>query len=111
MVTDDKKYRWVKIADDLSEIHFSINQLAEIAVEGKRICLAKTSTGLKACAAKCPHAGGVMAEGKLDNKENIVCCVHNYHFSLTHGRDIFNEGFFLKIYPVEVNGDEVFVGF
>ena len=99
----------VKIAENIASIDFPENNLIEIIAGGKSICLVKIPTGLKACAAKCPHAGGKMAEGKLDNKGNIVCCVHNYHFSLMNGRDTFNEGYFLKIYPVIINADGVFL--
>lgn len=105
-----KKYRWVKIADDMNQIGFSENNLIEINIEGKRICLVKTDEGLKACAASCPHAGGNMSHGKLDAKGNIVCCVHNYRFSLSNGRDTMGEGYFLKIYPVMQNEEGVFLG-
>ncbi|MEO6948948.1 MAG: Rieske 2Fe-2S domain-containing protein [Ginsengibacter sp.] len=109
MVQKDR-YRLVKIAESIAEFDFPENNLIEIITEDKSICLIKTSTGLKACAAKCPHAGGKMAHGKLDLKGNIVCCVHDYHFSLIHGRDSFNEGYFLKIYPVITNKEGIFIG-
>lgn len=102
--------RLVKIAESVAEFNFPENNLIELIADDRRVCLIKTSTGLQACAAKCPHAGGKMAEGKLDNKGNIVCCVHNYHFNLTHGRDTLNEGYFLKIYPVVINNEGVFIG-
>ena len=105
-----KEYRWIKVANTLTELFFAHNHLLEIEVEGRKICLAKTSKGLKACAAKCPHAGGKLVEGKLDAKENIVCCVHNYHFNLTHGRDTLGEGYFLKIYPMKEDETGVFIG-
>lgn len=104
-----KEKRYVKIAESIDAFIFPQNNLVEILADGKQICLIKTATGFKACAARCPHAGGKMAEGKLDNKGNIVCCVHNYHFSLIHGRDAFNEGYFLKIYQVNVNEEGVFI--
>lgn len=107
---NETTYRWVKIANSIDEIHFGASGLTNITLEGKDICLAKTSAGIKACNAKCPHAGGNMAEGKIDAKQNIVCCVHNYSFSLQHGRDTFGEGYFLKIYPVRENEEGIFVG-
>ena len=101
----------VKIAENVDEFDFPENNLIEMIAGGKMICLVKTSSGLKACAAKCPHAGGKMSDGKIDSMGNIVCCVHNYHFSLTSGRDTFNEGYFLKIYAVIINHNGVFVNF
>ena len=110
MTGNEKKYKWIQIASSIDEFIFGENNLAEIEIQGKKICIAKTTTGLKACASKCPHAGGNMAEGKLDKRENIVCCVHNYRFNLTHGRDVFGEGYFLKIYPVRESEEGIFVG-
>lgn len=101
--------RQVKIAEDIAEFNFGANNLLELIVNNRNICLVKTTNGLQACAAKCPHAGAKMALGKLDNKGNIVCCVHNYHFNLQNGRDSLNEGYFLKLYSVIVNNEGVFV--
>ena len=67
-------------------ISTKINSPKSILKE-KNFALLKPSEGLKACAAKCPHAGGEMACGKLDAKENIVCPVHGYIFNLHNGRD------------------------
>ncbi|MEO6638933.1 MAG: Rieske 2Fe-2S domain-containing protein, partial [Ginsengibacter sp.] len=65
---------------------------------------------IEACAAKCPHAGGDMVEGFLNKDGNIVCPIHRYVFSLENGRDVSGEGYFLKIYPIKIDGKGVFVG-
>jgi 3-phenylpropionate/trans-cinnamate dioxygenase ferredoxin subunit len=95
----------------MTELRFGENNLTEIEVAGKKICLAKTSDYLAACISKCPHAGGRMCEGFLDKNENIVCPVHRYVFSFANGRDVTGEGYFLKIYPVKINEEGIFVGF
>lgn len=105
-----RKYKWVKIAGQIGELIFSENNIAPIEVKGKKICIAKTILGIKAFAAKCPHAGGNMSEGKLDSKGNIVCPVHGYRFSIHNGRDSNGEGYFLKMYPVKEAEDGIFVG-
>lgn len=107
----EKKYTWHKIADEISELTFEENNLIEIEVGGKKICIAKTNETLFACTSKCPHAGGKMTEGFLDKDNNIVCPVHRYVFSLVNGRDVSGEGYFLKIYPIKINEDGIFVGF
>lgn len=106
----EKKYKWYKIADSIEELQFSENNLLQVEVAGKKICIAKTLNGLAACAAKCPHAGGNMAEGFLDKSGNIVCPVHRYTFSFTNGRDVTGEGYYLKIYPVQVNDTGILLG-
>ena len=51
-----------------------------------------------------------MSEGFLDKNENIVCPIHRYIFNFENGRDITGEGYYLKIYPVEVNEGGIFLG-
>lgn len=110
MISNEKKYKWIQIAGSIDEFIFGENNLKEIDIDGKKICLAKTTSGLKACTSKCPHAGGNMSNGRLDKRGNIVCCVHNYSFNLTHGRDTLGEGYFLKTYPVKESEKGIFVG-
>ena len=106
----DKKYTWYKIAETIGELQFGENNILQVEVAGKNICIAKTLNGLSACAAKCPHAGGNMEAGFLDKNGNIVCPVHRYAFNFKNGRDVTGEGYYLKIYPVEVNEGGVFLG-
>lgn len=105
-----KKYKWYKIADTVNELPFKENNLVQVEIGGKNICLAKTSKGLAACAAKCPHAGGFMAEGSLDKNDNIVCPLHRYTFSFTNGRDVTGEGYYLKTFPLQESDSGIFVG-
>ncbi len=105
-----RKYKWYKIAEASTELSFGENNIYEVEVAGKKICVVRKRNGLAACTAKCPHAGGNMAEGFLDKDGNIVCPVHRYVFNLANGRDVTGEGYFLKIYPVEENNEGVFVG-
>jgi len=101
---------WHKIADTPTDFHFPASNLIEIEAGGRRICLARHNGSLFACANKCPHAGGTLAEGYLDNSGNIVCPVHRYKFSLDNGRNTSGEGYFLKTFPIEVRPDGVYVG-
>ncbi len=105
------KYKWVKIADSRSEFNLENGQLTEIEVEGRNICLSKYGGVLYACSQKCPHAGGIMAEGFIDATGNIVCPHHRYKFSLKNGRNVSGEGYFLKIFPVEQREEGIFIGF
>lgn len=58
----DKKLKWHKIADTEDQLNFAENNLLQIEVAGKNICIAKAGN-LYACAARCPHASGIIAEG------------------------------------------------
>jgi len=107
----EKEYSWHKVAESIAEIHFSLNSMAELVVGGKMICITLHKNSVFACGQKCPHAGGLMADGFLDALGNIVCPRHGYKFSLQNGRNVSGEGYFLKTYPVEIREEGVFVGF
>ncbi|MCO6498665.1 MAG: Rieske 2Fe-2S domain-containing protein [Chitinophagaceae bacterium] len=100
---------WYKVSESVEAIPFNEKKIALVEVAGKKICVINTAAGLKACTNRCPHAGGNLSEGFIDNKGNIVCCVHYYKFNLNTGRDALNEGYFLKTYPVKTTEEGVFV--
>ena len=76
----------------------------------KKITLLKKGDKVFALAALCPHAGAPMCDGWVDALGRIVCPVHKYRFDPANGRNTSGEGYKLFIYPVELKGDEIFVG-
>lgn len=104
-------HNWYKIAESIAEINFSANGLAEVEINGKIVCIAKHKSQLFACTQKCPHAGGILAQGYIDAVGNIVCPVHRYKFDPQNGRNVSGEGYFLKRYQVEVREQGVFISF
>lgn len=105
-----KKYTWHKIADSIQELHFHENSMMEIKAGEKNICLVNYKGSLYGCAAKCPHAGGLLANGYVDPLGNIICPLHRYKFSLQNGRNVSGEGYFLKTFPIEIRENGVFAG-
>jgi nitrite reductase/ring-hydroxylating ferredoxin subunit len=100
---------WYKIAESIAEIPFAETGLAELEVNGRKICLVNHQEKLYACSDKCPHAGGNLAQGYLDAIGNIVCPLHRYRFDLQSGRNTSGEGFFLKTFPIEERENGIFV--
>lgn len=100
---------WIKIADSEADIAFNQKGIALMVAGGRRVCIIKTTDGLKACTDRCPHAGSPLSDGYVDEQQHIVCCVHNYKFSLKTGRDAMNEGYFLKRYPIKTEPDGVYI--
>jgi len=102
-----------KLAEHPNELNFASNGMAEVVVNGKKICVARvvegSETKLFACATACPHAGARMAKGTVDGLGNIVCPLHRYKFSLTNGRNVSGEGYHLKTWKVEWREDGVFI--
>ena len=106
----EKNYIWHKLADNVASLGLGPNGMAEIEVAGKRICIVANKETIYACTAKCPHAGGSLAQGNLDALGNIVCPLHRYKFSLQNGRNTSGEGFYLKTFPIQQRHDGIFVG-
>jgi nitrite reductase/ring-hydroxylating ferredoxin subunit len=101
---------WHKIADYLNDLDFSNNNIAVAEMNGKKVCIAKFKDEVFAFAYKCPHAGGILADGYIDALGNIVCPVHRYKYDMKNGRNISGEGYYLKHWAVEIREDGVFVG-
>jgi len=100
---------WHKVADHINELNFSDNQIAVAEMNGRKICIAKINDSIFAFAYKCPHAGGILADGHIDALGNIVCPLHRYKYDLKNGRNTSGEGYYLKHWPAEIREDGVYV--
>jgi nitrite reductase/ring-hydroxylating ferredoxin subunit len=105
----ENKYILHKIAGSIQEIDFAANNIAVMELKGKKICLGKFNNHLFAFAYKCPHAGGILADGFIDALGNIVCPLHRYKYSLQNGWNTTGEGYYLKHWPVENKEDGIYV--
>lgn len=106
-----KRHKWHKVADKESDIQWSAGQIGEVAVDGKKICIARGKDAWYGFADTCPHAGAPMIDAYMTGGCQVVCPVHQLKFNLKNGRDINGGGYTLKTYPVEVRPDGIFVGF
>ena len=97
-----KKLSFHQIADHPNELSWAENGIAVAELKGKKICLGRFKDEIFAFAYKCPHAGGIMADGYIDALGNVVCPLHRYKFSLQNGRNVSGEGYDLKHWPVEM---------
>jgi nitrite reductase/ring-hydroxylating ferredoxin subunit len=105
-----KKYQWFKVAAFETDLAFAANNIAVALVNQKNICIGRHQQQLFAFAHKCPHAGGLMAQGFIDVLGQVVCPLHRYKFSLQNGRNTSGEGYYLKHWPVEKRQDGIYVG-
>lgn len=106
----EKEYTWHKVADYLQELDFADNNIAVAEVKGKKICIARFGEKVFAFAYKCPHAGGILAQGYIDALGNVVCPLHRYKYDMNNGRNTSGEGYYLKHWPVEIRDEAVYVG-
>lgn len=100
---------WHRVAGHINELHFGSNNIAVAEINGKKICVGRQGENYFAFAYKCPHAGGIMADGHIDALGNVVCPLHRYKFSLQNGRNVSGEGYYLKHWPIEIREEGVFV--
>ncbi len=105
-----EKINWYQIARDKNELNWR-NNLIWVEVGGRKITLAKVDEQVFACAAKCPHAGGMLSEGTINIKGEIVCPLHKYTFNVGNGRNVSGEGYKLKTYRIEERNDGLYVAF
>ncbi|KIC94835.1 Rieske (2Fe-2S) protein [Flavihumibacter solisilvae] len=105
-----KQYQWIKVADDLADLQFASNQVAMAELNGTPICIGRYRDQLFAFAAKCPHAGGLLSEGRIDAAGNIICPLHGYRFAIRNGCNMSGEGYYLRHWPVEIKDNGVYVG-
>jgi nitrite reductase/ring-hydroxylating ferredoxin subunit len=82
--------------------------IAMIKIEGKEICVVKTLNKIHAFQNRCPHAGGPLCEGWLE-EEKIVCPYHHRKFDLETGKGQGMQGDYINIYETRRVNDEVHI--
>ncbi len=102
---------WFKISDSIESLIWQPNNMCVVEVNTKKITLAKQNNVVVAFAYKCPHAGGILADGFIDAFGNVVCPLHRYKFNTENGRNTTGEGYYVKTFKVENRVDGIYVGF
>jgi nitrite reductase (NADH) small subunit len=75
------------------------------AVDGEQVAVFRLRDGtLRATAARCPHAGGPLADGQLDASA-VVCPLHARAFSFADGSCV--EGEKIKIHAVREEAGQI----
>jgi nitrite reductase (NADH) small subunit len=68
-----------------------------------------------ACQNLCPHKMEMVLSrgmiGSADDIPKIACPLHKKTFSLVDGSNLSGDDLKIAVYPVKIEGDEVFVGF
>ena len=81
-------------------------ELKAVVVAGTPVVLARVGERYRALDDRCPHAGGPLSQGCIENGL-LVCPWHGREYDLETGRC---EGFQpVRTFPVEVRDDGIFV--
>src|SRR4051794_12650214 len=79
-----------------------------VEVSGLRVALYRAGPEIVALADRCPHAGGSLGQGWVEEGE-VVCPLHRWRFKLGDGRCTTMRGQGVHRFPAEVRGEEVWV--
>ncbi|GFO67690.1 (2Fe-2S) ferredoxin [Geomonas limicola] len=97
----------MEFAAKLSEVPDWGKKLVKVA--GQDVLLVKTKGAVYACEPECPHQYAPLSGALLKEAGKITCQRHGYKFDLKTGAcDPFPE-YSLKVYPVEVRGEDIYV--
>lgn len=95
------EYRAVCEAADLP-----LGQARCFRVAGREIALFHLEGGFYAMENTCLHAGGPLAEGRIEGTR-VVCPWHGWEFDVTTGRTPLNHVVGLTCFPVRLRGGKV----
>ncbi len=75
------------------------------AVEGQQVAVYRLRNGsLRALAAVCPHRGGPLADGLIDERV-VVCPLHGHTYDLATGAELAAGGDAVRTYNVTATDD------
>jgi thiamine pyrophosphate-dependent acetolactate synthase large subunit-like protein/nitrite reductase/ring-hydroxylating ferredoxin subunit len=97
--------RWVRIdPGDLAEGRVTI-----VVAENRALCVSRTAEGIGVLDNRCPHQGGPLGDGEIDENGNVICPWHGYEYDPVSGRPPagFDDG--ATAYPVDEREDGVYV--
>ena len=97
----------MKFAAKLSEVPDWGKKLVQ--VEGQAVLLVKSKGKLYACERECPHQGAPLEGALLKEAGTISCPRHGYRFDLATGACQEHPEFNLRVYPVEIRDDDIYV--
>ena len=106
----DTSRNWYKIGESEADLVWQDNNMCIVYANEKKLTLARHNGKLFAFAHKCPHAGGIIADGYINAAGQVTCPLHRYRFNMQNGRNTSGEGYFLKTYPVETRADGIYIG-
>ena len=80
-----------------------------VQVAGQEILLVKTKGSVFACETECPHQFAPLQGAVLKEIGRLSCPRHGYRFDLVTGECEGHPEFRLKVYAIEIRGEEIFV--
>ncbi len=80
-----------------------------VTLNGQEILLVNTKGQIYACEPTCPHQDAPLSGALLKEAGFLSCQRHGYKFNLASGECKEAPHFTLKVYPVELSGEDIMV--
>ncbi|MBI3803736.1 MAG: non-heme iron oxygenase ferredoxin subunit [Nitrospirae bacterium] len=80
-----------------------------IEINNLEIALFRLGDEFYATSNLCLHQAGPLSEGKIEG-EQVVCPWHYWRFNIKDGTSPLSPKLKLKTYPVQREGDQIFIG-
>src|SRR5262249_21708414 len=83
--------------------------LKEVKSErGRKVCVIRSRETLYACQSACPHEGIALCDGVLDGA-TLTLLDHFWQWDIRSGDPLGKAESPLRIFPVEIDGDSVYI--
>ena len=106
-----EQVNWVALGIDLQVEEAQGKEMVAAKIAGKHLVLAKHQGQWYAFQKNCPHAGGDLYSGWINNEGCVVCPLHRYTFDIKTGQNVSGEGFHLSTFPIKQARDLWWIGF
>ena len=99
--------KWHKVADydDLDDGH-----VKSVVAGHQPLCLTHYQGAYHAIDNHCPHQGGPLGEGFIDERGYVICPWHGYEYSAVDGTPPPGFDDAVSAYPVDARDDGIYVG-
>jgi nitrite reductase (NADH) small subunit len=84
------------------------NSVIEVYVGDEPYAVCNVNGAITALHGVCPHAGGPLGQGRIDEGGRLVCPFHEWEFDCATGANVALAAIAVPSYPVKVEGGDVF---
>ena len=103
-MAEEQAREWVSLGTPELEV----GRLTTLVAGGRALCLARTAAGYGVLDNRCPHQGGPLGDGQLENGF-VVCPWHGYEYDPATGAPPSGYGDAATAYAVEQRDDGLYV--
>lgn len=107
----EERVNWVALGLDLAVEAAQGKEMVAATISGKKLVLAQYQGQWHAFQKSCPHAGGDLYTGWINDEGCVVCPLHRYTFDIRSGENTSGEGLHLSTYPVKEERGLWWIGF